>query len=104
MVMPDKLEIMLMKADGTQKKQLTSNGIAVYPSQMQNPSAAKAYLYVQVGGALLPREGYVLGIQVQVRQTLRSLVTSTCLKEPKGTVRLPLRRRTRASSSAFPGG
>lgn len=58
-------------------RQLAAAGITVYPSQAQNPSAAKAYLYVQVGGAALQRQGHVVGIQVQVRQTLRSVVTSS---------------------------
>src|SRR5262249_29018955 len=30
--------------------QLRGSGIAIYPSQLENPSPAKAYLYVQVSG------------------------------------------------------
>src|SRR3954471_3360077 len=56
--------------------QLRAAGITVYGSQALNESAAKPYLYVQVNGLPLQRQGYALAIQVQVRQTLRSPVTS----------------------------
>src|SRR5262245_55194169 len=34
--------------------QLRAAGITLYPSQIQNPSPAKAYLYVQVSGFQVP--------------------------------------------------
>jgi hypothetical protein len=59
------------------KKQLASSSITVYPSQMQNPSPAKAYLYVHISGFPLQQQGCLLNLQVQVRQTLRSPVTNS---------------------------
>jgi len=59
---------------------LRARSITVYANQVANPSAAKAYLYVQVSGLSLPRQGgYALAVQVEVRQTLRSLVTSSAI-------------------------
>jgi hypothetical protein len=56
--------------------QLRAAGIAVYRTQQENPSAAKAYLYIDVTGVPLATGGGVaLSVQVQVRQTLRSLIT-----------------------------
>jgi hypothetical protein len=59
--------------------QLRAAGITIYPSQMQNPSAAKAYLYVQVSGFQAPPQGYVIAAQAHVRQSVRSLVTESTI-------------------------
>ena len=59
--------------------QLRASGIPIYASQTENPSPAKAYLYVHVSGLSLPREGYALAVQVHLRQTLRSLVTGSAI-------------------------
>ena len=58
---------------------LRAAGIPVYPTQMENPSPAKAYVYVQIIGLSLPREGRALAVQVHLRQTLRSLVTGSAI-------------------------
>ena len=58
---------------------LRSNGVPMYATQAANPSPAKPYVYVQVTGLALPREGHVLSLQVQLRQTLRSLVTGSAI-------------------------
>jgi len=59
--------------------QLRAAGIPIYSSQTENPSPAKAYLYVHVSGLSLPRQGYALAVQVHLRQTLRSLVTGSAI-------------------------
>ena len=60
------------------ERRLRDGGISVYPSQTENPSLAKAYLYVHINALVLPQEaGYAIAVQVHLRQTLRSLVTSS---------------------------
>lgn len=59
-------------------RRLGAGGVTLYGSQTENPSAAKAYLYVQVDGLRLPGQDlYAIGVQVQLRQTLRSPVTAS---------------------------
>jgi hypothetical protein len=56
--------------------QLRAAGITVYGTQQENPSAAKPYLYIDVTGVpLADRGGFAVSVQVQVRQTLKSLIT-----------------------------
>ena len=50
-------------------------GITIYPSQRENPSPSKPYLYVHVNAAAAERGGYAVAIQVHLRQTLASLTT-----------------------------
>ena len=59
--------------------QLRAGGIQVYSAQTDNPSPAKAYLYVHVSGLSLQRQGFALAVQVHLRQTLRSLVTGSAI-------------------------
>ena len=59
--------------------QLRAAGIPIYSSQTENPSPAKAYLYLHVSGLSLQRQGYALAVQVHLRQTLRSLVTGSAI-------------------------
>jgi plasmid stabilization system protein ParE len=60
------------------ERRLRAGGIMVYTSQTENPSEAKAYLYVLVNSLKVPgQDFYVIGVQVQLRQTLRSLVTAS---------------------------
>jgi len=60
------------------ERRLGAAGVPVYRSQNENPSAAKAYLYVQVDGLRLPSQDlYAIGVQVQLRQTLKSPVTAS---------------------------
>jgi hypothetical protein len=59
-------------------QRLRTAGITVYASQNENPSEAKPYLYVDVTGVRLGGQNvYAIAVQVQVRQTLRSPVTSS---------------------------
>ena len=59
-------------------QRLRTAGITVYVSQNENPSEAKPYLYVDVTGVRLGGQNlYAIAVQVQVRQTLRSPVTSS---------------------------
>ena len=65
-----------IRADVEQR--LRARGISVYASQADNPSPAKPYLYVHINALPLQRpEGYAIAVQLQLRQTLRSLVTSS---------------------------
>lgn len=57
---------------------LRLKGITVFATQAENPSPAKAYIYVHVNAIALPdNAGYAVAIQVHLRQTLRSVVTSS---------------------------
>ena len=59
-------------------RRLRAKGISIFGSQGANPSEAKPYLYVHLN--VLPIPGgnlYAIAIQVQVRQTVRSLATSS---------------------------
>ena len=59
-------------------QRLRAAGITVYASQNENPSEAKPYLYVDVNGVRPGGQNlYAIALQVQVRQTLRSPVTSS---------------------------
>jgi hypothetical protein len=72
----DGLTHMAIQSDVAQR--LRAGGIIVYASQRENPSEAKAYLYVHVNSLKVPRQDfYVIGVQVHLRQTLRSLVTAS---------------------------
>ena len=59
------------------ERQLRAGAVPIFASQSQNPSPAKAYLYVQVSGFQLDARGFVASVQVHVRQTLRSPVTGS---------------------------
>ena len=59
--------------------QLRAGGIRVYPNQVQNPSPGKPYLYVQVSGFALERQGYVIALQTHLRQSVRSLATESTI-------------------------
>lgn len=59
-------------------RQLAAAGITVFPSQRDNPSPAKPYVYVHVNAAgLTGSTGYAVAIQVHLRQTLASLTTES---------------------------
>jgi hypothetical protein len=59
-------------------QRLRAAGLAVYTSQNDNPSEAKPYLYVDVNAVRLGGQNlYAVALQVQLRQTLRSPVTSS---------------------------
>jgi len=57
---------------------LEAGGVRVYPSQAANLSAAKAYLDVHVTAIASPGQGgYIVAVQMDLRQTLASLVTES---------------------------
>ena len=59
-------------------RRLRAKGIPVFGSQAANPSEAKPYLYVHLNALAIPNDGlFAIAIQVQVRQTVQSLVTSS---------------------------
>jgi len=59
-------------------QRLRAAGVMVYASQNQNPSLAKPYIYVDVTGVRFSAQNvYAVALQVQLRQTLRSPVTSS---------------------------
>jgi hypothetical protein len=72
----DGLTTAAIRADVVQR--LRAAGVTVYASQNENPSEAKPYIYVDVNGVRLGGQNlYAIALQVQVRQTLRSPVTSS---------------------------
>lgn len=57
-------------------QRLAAARIPVYATQVANTSDAKPYVYVHLNAAGVPgAAGYAVAVQVQVRQTLQSLVT-----------------------------
>ncbi len=57
-------------------KQLRAGGVTLYTSQRTNPSDAKPYLYVHINAASTATgRDYGVAVQVQLRQTLASVVT-----------------------------
>jgi hypothetical protein len=57
---------------------LRKAGVTVYASQKENPSPAKPYLYVHLNALEIAQHGiYAVAVQVQLRQTLESPVTSS---------------------------
>jgi hypothetical protein len=60
------------------ERRLRQGGIVIYPSQSANPSPAKPYLYIALNALTLPdAAGVAFGVQVHLRQTLRSPVTNS---------------------------
>jgi hypothetical protein len=59
------------------EQRLRAGGITVYATQVANPSDAKAYVYVQLNALSLPGQLQAVAIQVHLRQTVRSTVTSS---------------------------
>lgn len=56
---------------------LQEGGVAVFPSQTANPSAAKAYLDVRMTLLALRDGSYAVAVQMHVRQTVASVVTES---------------------------
>jgi hypothetical protein len=61
------------------EQRLRNGGITVYASQKANPSDAKAYVYVHLNALPLPAQMQAVAIQVHLRQTVRSVVTSSSI-------------------------
>jgi hypothetical protein len=60
------------------ERRLHSAGVTVYPSQRANPGPAQPYLYLHTNAISLEQGSlFAVAIQVQVRQTLQSLVTGS---------------------------
>jgi hypothetical protein len=59
------------------EQRLRAGGITVYATQAANPSDAKAYVYVHLNALPLPGKLHAVAIQVHLRQTVRSAVTSS---------------------------
>ena len=60
------------------ERRLRSTGITVYPSQRTNPGPAQPYLYLHTNAVSFEQGSlFAVAIQVQVRQTLQSLVTGS---------------------------
>jgi hypothetical protein len=62
---------------GEIQRRLAASGITVYTSQQQNPSTAKAYLYLHLNALELPGGMTAVAVQLQVRQTVTSVVTTS---------------------------
>ena len=60
-------------------QRLRAGGITVYPTQEANPSGAKAYVYVHLNALLLPGQLHAVALQVHLRQTVRSTITSASI-------------------------
>jgi hypothetical protein len=59
-------------------RRLVRAGITVYASQRENPSPAKAYLYLHLNALAIPGADVdAVAIQLQVRQTVHSLVNES---------------------------
>jgi hypothetical protein len=61
------------------EQRLRAAGITVYATQAANPSDAKAYVYVHLNALPLPGQLQAVAIQVHLRQTVRSVVTSSSI-------------------------
>lgn len=64
---------------GAITQRLRARGIEVFASQAENSTLSKPYLYVHVNVLGLTDGGAVAAVQVQVRQTVRSLVTESSI-------------------------
>jgi hypothetical protein len=58
-------------------QRLRGGNITVYATQSSNPSDAKAYVYVHLNALALPGQLHVVAIQVHLRQTVHSVITSS---------------------------
>jgi hypothetical protein len=72
-------EVTASALHGVIEQRLRAGGITVYASQAANPSDAKAYVYVHVNALTLPGKLQAVAIQVHLRQTVRSIVTSASI-------------------------
>lgn len=61
------------------EQRLRAGGLTVYATQKANPSDAKAYVYVHLNAVSLPGQLHAVAIQVHLRQTVRSVVTSAMI-------------------------
>ena len=61
------------------EQRLRAGGITVYATQAANTSDAKAYVYVHLNALPLPGPLLAVAIQVHLRQTVRSTVTSSSI-------------------------
>jgi hypothetical protein len=60
------------------ERQLRASRVPLFASQASNTSAAKPYLYVNLNAVEVPGQTlYAIAVQIQIRQTVRSAVTSS---------------------------
>ena len=59
------------------EQRLRAAGITIYPSQKDNPSVAKPYLYLILDSLELPGGRLAVAMQLHVRQMLESKVTGS---------------------------
>jgi hypothetical protein len=65
----------LLRADVEQR--LRAGGVTIYATQQENPSRAKPYVYLHLNALDLPGGLQAVGVQLHLRQTLRSPVTDS---------------------------
>jgi hypothetical protein len=82
-VVPPELEragVTAASLKGALTKRLGAAGITIYASQKDNPSPARPYLYVHLNALEIPKDDLcIVAVLVQVRQTVRSVVTSSSI-------------------------
>jgi hypothetical protein len=59
------------------ERRLAAAGVTLYTTQQQNASPAKAYLYLHLNSLELPGGGMAIAVQLHVRQTVKSLATTS---------------------------
>jgi hypothetical protein len=62
---------------GEVERRLAASGVILYRTQQQNASPAKAYLYLHLNALELPGGAMAVAVQLQLRQTVRSMVTTS---------------------------
>jgi hypothetical protein len=64
---------------GEVQRRLAANGVTLYTTQQQNASPAKPYLYLHLNALELPGSVLVIAVQLQLRQTVTSVVTASSI-------------------------
>jgi hypothetical protein len=62
---------------GEIQRRLAAGGVTLYTTQQQNTSLAKAYLYLHLNALELPVGAMAIAVQLQLRQTVKSVVTTS---------------------------
>jgi hypothetical protein len=79
--LPPELRRAGLTTDGVRselQRRLAAGGITLYTSQQQNASPAKAYLYLHLNALELPGS-MAIAVQLQLRQTVKSTVTTSSI-------------------------
>jgi hypothetical protein len=64
---------------GEVQRRLAASGVTLYTTQQQNASPAKAYLYLHLNALELPGGTMAIAVQLQLRQTVKSIVTTSSI-------------------------